>query len=193
MTMAQFKNFLKELHNLEEKTEPITVIGGKKTKAIADMTVKPPKSIRLKVQHPRGVPGNKTHARSIDIKEQKATDFQEENIDEARSKVAPKGASVKPNKQRPWLKNSGHKPRISSPPQQPRIRSSGQTTNANTPPINNINVIVPKSNKEELDDTKKKNKKGIVSKALSILGKKGSGSVSGKGFIHPKLSTVTSK
>jgi hypothetical protein len=191
--MAQFKNFLKELQNLEEKAKPVAVIGGKKTKTVTDMTVKPPKAIKPKVQHPRGVPGNKTHARSVAIREQEVENFQEEIIDEARGKVAPKGTIIGANKQRPWLRNGGNKPRISSPPLQSKVRSTNKAPAANTAPVTNVNVIVPKNNKEEPSDTKKKKKKGIVSKALGILGKKGGGSVSGKGFIHPKLSTVTSK
>ena len=61
--MAQFKNFLKQLEKLEEKA--IGVIGGDKTKPIGSSAIKPPRPISNKKPNPRGVPTNRTHAKSV--------------------------------------------------------------------------------------------------------------------------------
>jgi len=183
--MAQFKQFLKQLEIMEsskpkpksnfssstKKVKAISVIGGAKTDSIGSSVLKPPRPITSKKQNPRGVPSNKTHAKSVPIKEQ-------EIIDEARSSIATKGSIAGTNKQRP---------KVSSPPQRSKIRNN-KIVNA-PPPVNNINIITPKNNNEEEPNNKdKKRKSGIMSKALGILAKKGHAAAHPKGFIHPPLS-----
>lgn len=130
--MAQFKQFLKQLEIAEAKA--IGVAGGAKTKPIGSSAMKPPRPITSKKPNPRGVPTNRTHAKSIG------------------------------------------------------------TGTPNPAPVVNVNVMTPKQNGEKPPKVGKPTKKrGIVSKAMGILNKKGSGSANPKGFIHPPLSKVSSK
>jgi hypothetical protein len=130
--MAQFKQFLKQIEILEAKA--IGVAGGAKTKPIGSSAIKPPRPITSKKPNPRGVPTNRTHAKSIG------------------------------------------------------------TGAPNPAPVVNVTAVNPKASGGKPPKAGKPTKKrGIVSKAMGILNKKGSGSANPKGFIHPPLSKVSSK
>lgn len=190
--MAQFKQFLRQLQ-ITERVKPIPIIGGKKTIEIGDVTVKPPKPIKSSVKHPRGVPGNKTHAKSVAVKEEKL---------EEKAKVAPAGVLI-PNKERPWMRDTSStrtKRKYSKAISTTNNTGTASTTNntdtasttnnANT--VNNANVVKkasPRNRKYDITVSKRKSTNHI----LDVLGKKHHGSVSPKGFIHPQVSKVTSK
>ena len=212
--MAQFKNFLIQMDRITEssklkaksnltphkKVKAVSVIGGAKTDTIGSSAIKPPRGITLKRPNPRGIPSNRTHAKSVPIKEQ--------NIDEA-SKALTITATKVPSKSKgpePIKLKRTNPSDVGSP--KPSARTSSQKSigdGLKTVTIRkNTAAATPiKSSKKSKASTadaiftgisnrplkgKKPKKKSILSKAMGILAKKSHATAHPKGFIHPPIS-----
>ena len=208
--MAQFKQFLKQLEIMEsskpkpksnfssstKKVKAISVIGGAKTDSIGSSVLKPPRPITSKKQNPRGVPSNKTHAKSVPIKEQEIIESQKKisgtpkTLTVNATKVPSKSTGPVPIKLKRTNNSEVGSPKSSSSRSSGTFsgqKSIGGGSKANKTSSVADAIFTGISNRPP-KDKKPKRKSGIMSKALGILAKKGHAAAHPKGFIHPPLS-----